>query len=88
MVNTGTSCVLYAVGDICRQRIEGHERHDWVRTSRMAVLGFLLGPVIHGWYAMLDKFLPGATFGVVAKKVFLDQLFMAPFCSSVFYIGE
>lgn len=87
MVNTGTSCLLYAVGDVCQQRIEGRERHDWVRTSRMAVLGFFLGPVNHAWYTVLDKFLPAATIGVVAKKVLLDQLLMAPFCSSFFYIG-
>ena len=88
MVNTGTCCVLYAVGDVCQQRIEGRERHDWVRTSRMAVLGFLLGPVNHGWYTVLDKFLPAATMSVVSKKVLLDQLLMAPFCSSFFYIGK
>lgn len=88
LVNTGTCCTLYAVGDLCQQRIERKEKFDWVRTGRMAVLGFCLGPVNHCWYRALDKFLPGNTSRIVAQKVLLDQLVMAPLCCSLFYIGE
>lgn len=87
LVNTGTCCALYVVGDLCQQRIEQQPKIDWKRTARMAVLGFCLGPVNHFWYKKLDSFLPGNTGRVVAKKVLSDQLFMAPLCCSLFYIG-
>ena len=88
LVNTGTCCTLYVVGDLCQQRIERKEKVDWVRTARMAVLGFCLGPINHYWYLTLDKFLPGNAGRTVAQKVLCDQLMMAPLCCSVFYIGE
>ena len=88
LANTGTCCVLYTVGDLCQQKIEGREKVDWARTARMAILGFCLGPVNHYWYQSLDRFLPGTTIRLVAQKVLWDQTVMAPFCSSVFYIGE
>ncbi|XP_011405251.1 PREDICTED: mpv17-like protein 2 [Amphimedon queenslandica] len=86
LINTGTCCFLYSMGDFCRQRIEGNTT-DWHRTGRMGVLGCCLGPLDHFWYTALDRLLPAITAGTVARKVLLDQLIMAPICCSLFYLG-
>ena len=88
LVNTGTCCAIYTVGDLIQQRIEAHEFNDWKRTARMAVLGFCMGPLNHYWYVALDRMLVGRSVKIVGKKVLADQLVMAPICSSVFYIGK
>ena len=88
LVNTGTCCTLYTVGDLIQQRVEGQEQRDWARTARMAILGFCLGPVNHYWYVTLDRVLPGIAVKTVGKKVLADQIVMAPICSSIFYIGK
>jgi protein Mpv17 len=87
LVNTGTCCVLYAMGDVCRQKIEGHDIH-WTRTGRMAIFGLCLGPLDHLWYTALDRYLPAITAATVGRKVLLDQLIMAPICCSLFFIGK
>ena len=88
LVNTGTCCTLYTVGDVIQQHFEGRDSFDWARAGRMATLGLCMGPLNHFWYLNLDRFLPGATGKIVLKKVFADQLVMAPICCSVFYIGR
>ncbi len=88
LVNTGTCCTLYAVGDLIQQRMEGCQRNDWTRTARMAVLGCFMGPLNHYWYVALDRMILGRSLRVVGKKVVADQIVMAPICSSVFYIGK
>lgn len=87
LVNTATCSTLYALGDVCCQKLEKQnlEKIDWARTARMALMGFALGPLNHFWYVFLDKRLPGTALKTVAKKVLCDQLFMAPLCFSVFY---
>ena len=88
LINTGTCCTLYAVGDLLQQRIEGRTKTDWVRTARMATLGCFMGPVNHYWYVFLDRTIPGVAASIVGKKILADQLVMAPICCSVFYIGK
>ncbi len=88
LVNTGTCCALYTVGDLLQQRIEGCEKIDWRRTGRMATLGFCMGPLNHSWYLLLDRAILGHGLRIVGKKVLADQLVMAPICCSVFYVGE
>ena len=88
LVNTGTCCVLYTVGDLLQQQIEGSEKIDWKRTSRMATLGFCMGPINHSWYMFLDRVILGQGLKMVGKKVLADQLVMAPICCSLFYIGK
>lgn len=91
LINTGTCCALYTVGDLIEQRIEGHKSEkklDWARTARMAILGFCMGPVNHYWYVGLDRALPGIAAKTVGKKVLADQLLMAPFCYTIFYMGK
>ena len=87
LINSGTYCFLYSMGDCCRQRIEGHPI-DWNRTGRMAILGCCLGPLDHLWYNILDRKLPAKTAATVGRKVLLDQLIMAPICCTVFYLGN
>ena len=88
MMNTATATVLYVVGDLCQQKLEGRESFDWARTSRMAVLGFISGPMNHFWYVFLDGRLPGNAVQTVLKKVACDQAVIAPLCCSVFFVGE
>lgn len=88
LVNTGTCCALYTVGDLLQQQIEGSEKIDWKRTSRMATLGFCMGPINHSWYVFLDRVILGQGIKMVGKKVLADQLVMAPICCSLFYIGK
>ena len=88
LVNTGTCCAIYTVGDLIEQRIEGREKRDWARTARMAILGFCLGPVNHCWYITLDKVLPGIAAKTVGKKVLADQIMFAPVHYTIFYMGK
>lgn len=88
VINTTTSSAVYAVGDICQQKLEGRESLDWARTSRMAVVGLLTGVLNHYWLGRLDAWLPGRRAPVVLKKVIADQLVSAPICCSLFFIGE
>ena len=89
LVNTGTCCALYALGDVVQQKLTCKEEPiDAARTFRMAVLGACMGPLNHYWYVLLDRLLPGVSARIVLKKVVLDQLAMAPLCCSVFYFGE
>ena len=89
LVNTGTCCALYTLGDVVQQKMTCKEEPiDAARTFRMAVLGACMGPLNHYWYVLLDRLLPGVSARIVLKKVVLDQLVMAPLCCSVFYFGE
>lgn len=88
LVNTGTCCLLYTVGDLIQQRIEGSKQVNWTRTARMATLGLLMGPLNHSWYYILDRTIIGQGIKVVGKKVLADQLVMAPLCCTTFYVGE
>ena len=52
---------------------------DAFRTGRFAALGFaLVAPICHVWYGSLMKRIPGSGMKPIAKRVFLDQFFMAP----------
>ena len=88
LMNTATCSVVYALGDVCQQKMEGCETLDWARTSRMAVLGFLIGPLNHYWFLFLDRKLPGRRAATVVKKVIVDQLVLAPVACAFFFVGE
>lgn len=88
LVNTGTCCALYTVGDLLQQRIEGSKKVDWKRTARMATLGFCMGPINHSWYWFLDRVLVGTGAKMIGKKVLADQLVYAPVCCTFFFTGE
>ena len=44
-------------------------------------------PILHGYYKMLDKYLPGASWKIVGKKLLLDSIVAVPLYAT-FYIGE
>lgn len=88
--NTSVSCVLYCLGDIVEQRVEGYKlqgTNDWSRTRRMAVMGAFIGGIDTFWYTNLDRMIPGADATSVGKKVLLDQIMWSPFCCSSFFYG-
>ncbi|NXU59008.1 MPV17 protein, partial [Turnix velox] len=69
---------LMATGDIIAQQLverRGLHGHQGFRTARMAAIGTcFVGPVVGGWYRVLDQLIPGATKVVAVKKMLLDQV--------------
>ncbi|KAI8050576.1 hypothetical protein BDF22DRAFT_777939 [Syncephalis plumigaleata] len=74
------------------------ESLDITRTARFAAYGFAIAPIIHHWYALLDRRfpLPVASSGVdtrmntrmlgqVVKRVLGDQVMFAPVGLAVFF---
>lgn len=51
---------------------------DKRRNANVALSGLLIGPFCHYWYMFLDKWLPGRTFRIIAKKLVVDQLICSP----------
>ena len=89
LINTGTCSVIYIAGDVAQQKMRDREESlDHNRLLRMATLGTCMGPVNHYWYVMLDRLFCGVSGTIIAKKVCLDQLIMAPICCALFYAGE
>ena len=89
LTNTAVSGVLDGLGDYMQQGIfERAATNDWGRTRRMAAMGFMLGPLDHYWYRMLDRRLPMKTAKVIAIKVLLDELVMGTFTIAVFFTGQ
>lgn len=41
--------------------------------------------ICHFWYNWLDQRLPGKAFKIIAKKLFVDQIFFSPFLIAVFF---
>ena len=54
----------------------------------MFALGLLAGPLNHGFYTIMDRYLPGRTADVVVKKVLTDQIIGSPFFAFTFFMGE
>ncbi|ELT87101.1 hypothetical protein CAPTEDRAFT_150250 [Capitella teleta] len=91
LVNTAGCGVLMGLGDIATQLLV-HEKTDkvkldWKRTGRMVVMGVALGPLFHGWYSMLDRYLPGRSLSTVAKKLVADQGVACPGFLLLFFGG-
>lgn len=55
--------------------------------GRMALVGFMFGPVSHVWYKYLDRWLPLANFSTVVKKVCVDQVVASPVFLAYFFFG-
>ncbi|XP_076449466.1 mpv17-like protein 2 [Babylonia areolata] len=90
--NTGITACLSVAGDVMQQWYQAQTRKkllvlDQTRTTRMAGTGLLIGPVVHYWYIFLDGWLPGRTFGVLCKKVLMDQLICSPIYLSIFMLS-
>ncbi|XP_063479956.1 protein Mpv17 isoform X12 [Symphalangus syndactylus] len=77
--NTCVPCIgsLMGLGDIISQQLverRGLQEHQRGRTLTMVSLGCgFVGPVVGGWYKVLDRFIPGTTKVDALKKMLLDQ---------------
>uniref|UniRef100_A0A7M4E5V9 Mitochondrial inner membrane protein Mpv17 n=1 Tax=Crocodylus porosus TaxID=8502 RepID=A0A7M4E5V9_CROPO len=73
---------LMGVGDVVSQQLveqKGLRGHSGRRTLRMMAIGFcFVGPVLGGWYKLLDRLVLGTTKTVAVKKMVLDQVGFAP----------
>ncbi|CAG5135105.1 unnamed protein product [Candidula unifasciata] len=88
--NVLTCGSLLGLGDCMVQKIntmfEENIKYDFARTGRMAVIGVMLGPFNHYWYAILDRIIVGRTRKIVVKKILVDQAVAGPFfCTSFLY---
>jgi len=60
-------------------------RYNFIRTARMATVGFVLsGPMLHVWYKVLDRMVPGTGKVAVIKKIAADQLLYTPVSLAAF----
>ncbi|XP_044864755.1 protein Mpv17-like isoform X2 [Mauremys mutica] len=77
-----TAGSLVGVGDVISQQLverRGLSGHRSGRTLKMMAIGFcFVGPVVGGWYQLLDRLIPGTTKMVALKKMALDQGAFAP----------
>ncbi|KAG1691443.1 hypothetical protein DVH05_026933 [Phytophthora capsici] len=88
-----TAATLSGLGDRIAQRIEAttapardeQEPHDGLvssstaRTLRMMIWGGLFtAPIMHTWFHLIERAIPGTGKLVVAKKVTADMIIMAP----------
>ncbi|XP_067406665.1 protein Mpv17 [Emydura macquarii macquarii] len=77
-----TAGSLVGVGDVISQQLverRGLSGHSCRRTLKMMAIGFcFVGPVVGGWYQLLDRVVPGNTRLVALKKMVLDQAGFAP----------
>ncbi|XP_012674739.2 protein Mpv17 [Clupea harengus] len=77
-----TAGSLVGVGDVISQQLierRGLANHSMRRTAKMMSIGFFfVGPVIGGWYRVLDRLVVGETKSVALKKMVLDQVGFAP----------
>lgn len=55
------------------------EGYDWPVIQRYIVYGyFMAGPILHGWYAWLDKVYKGTATKTIIKKLLCDQFILTP----------
>eukprot|EP00979_Chaetoceros_neogracilis_P009685 scaffold2192_cov268-Chaetoceros_neogracile.AAC.87 len=79
-----TSGIISGMGDMsCQYIYHKHDEDtfspDWLRTGRFSLLGFgLIAPVVHKWYGLLMKKIPGQNIQAVLKRLFCDQILFAP----------
>ncbi|XP_060116006.1 protein Mpv17 isoform X2 [Heteronotia binoei] len=77
-----TAGTLVGAGDVISQQLverRGFAGHNSQRTLKMMTVGFcFVGPVIGGWYHVLDRLVPGKTKAAALQKMLLDQGGFAP----------
>lgn len=79
---------LFAGGDFVHQWFSRKEKVDWTHTRNVAVVAFSFhGNFNFFWMRFLERRFPGNSFGMVMRKLFLDQTTAAPLATSVFYTG-
>lgn len=81
-VQSITAGSLVGVGDVISQQLlerRGLHGHNLERTMKMMGIGLcFVGPVVGGWYKVLDGLIPGSSKAVAIKKMLLDQVGFAP----------
>ncbi|KAL3668403.1 hypothetical protein V7S43_006491 [Phytophthora oleae] len=95
-----TAAMLFGAGDQIAQRIEAgnavtksqKEDHNGLvsastaRTLRMMMWGGLFAaPIMHTWFHVVDRAIPGTGRLVIAKKVVADMMVIAPGTSLAFF---
>ncbi|CAH0729900.1 unnamed protein product, partial [Brenthis ino] len=87
--NVTISVSLSSLGDLMEQTYEIYtkeqDKYDKKRTVHMAFSGAAVGVLCHHWYKVLDRFIIGKTFDMVAKKLFLDQIIFSPIMIVTFF---
>ncbi|XP_036437076.1 protein Mpv17 [Colossoma macropomum] len=77
-----TAGSLVGVGDVISQQLierRGLANHSMRRTAKMMSIGFFfVGPVVGGWYKVLDRIVTGGTKSAALKKMLVDQVCFAP----------
>ncbi|KAG5846571.1 hypothetical protein ANANG_G00116410 [Anguilla anguilla] len=72
-----TAGSLVGVGDVLSQQVierRGLANHSFQRTAKMMSIGFFfVGPVLGGWYKVLDRLVTGETKTAALKKMLFDQ---------------
>lgn len=88
--NVTLSVTLSSLGDTIEQQYEMYTgqlaARDPKRTVHMALSGASIGVMCHYWYRILDHRLPGRSFGIVVKKLLLDQFICSPVVLATFFI--
>jgi hypothetical protein len=78
VTNTAFGVFLRSTADACQQNIENKDTqlavYSYERTRHIATIGAVIGPFMYAWYTYLDRILPGKTFGIISKKIILDQI--------------
>ncbi|XP_072536036.1 mitochondrial inner membrane protein Mpv17 isoform X1 [Salminus brasiliensis] len=85
-----TAGSLVGVGDVISQQLieqRGLTNHSVKRTAKMMSIGFcFVGPVVGGWYKLLDRLVTGGTKRAALKKMLIDQVCFAP-CFLAAFLG-
>ena len=87
LMKMATSATGFFIGDVLAQTcIQKNPELDYFRLFRLASFGFLVhGSTSHWFYGMLDGKIPGTSAGVVASKVFIDQVLWNPIFGIMFF---
>uniref|UniRef100_A0A8C9QSB6 Mitochondrial inner membrane protein Mpv17 n=1 Tax=Scleropages formosus TaxID=113540 RepID=A0A8C9QSB6_SCLFO len=83
-----TAGSLVGVGDVISQQVierRGLSNHNLQRTTKMMSIGFFfVGPVVGGWYKVLDGLVTGSGKSVALKKMLFDQDYMDALISNYY----
>ncbi|VDO67726.1 unnamed protein product [Haemonchus placei] len=91
MTNTAISVTQIGTADVMQQLFQGDiqgKGWDYHRTARMAAIGFVMGPMLHGFYRILDsRSFRGGRQKVVLKKLCCDAICMPIFSCTFITVG-
>ncbi|XP_059835353.1 bMERB domain-containing protein 1 isoform X3 [Hypanus sabinus] len=82
------SCV-FAAGDLAQQNLSKKEKVDFKQTRNVTTLALTFhGHFIYLWMKTIESVFPGATAGIILRKLACDQLIGTPTGISAFYIDQ